>query len=91
MSTSDKTDVENPLHKHLITKKILVEHVSVIIIFSVLTVIFTFPVILDFGSEAAGEACGDKCHMMWRIWWTDFSFSNGLDFQHPDHIFYLKI
>jgi len=88
MSTSNKTDVENPLHSHLITKKILVEHVSVIIIFSVLTVIFTFPVILDFASDAAGMECYDKCHMMWRFWWTDFSFQNDLDFQHSDYMFY---
>ena len=75
-------------NERLITKNKLVEHISVVFIFSILTVIFTFPVILDFGSQAAGEECGDKCHMMWRIWWTDFSFNNGLDFQHPDHIFY---
>ena len=71
-----------------ITKKAFFEHLSVVFVFSVLTIIITFPVILDFGSEAAGEACGDKCHMMWRIWWTDFSFNNGLNFQHPDYIFY---
>jgi len=72
---------------HLITKKIFVEHISVVFIFSVLTVILTFPVILNL-SESAGEECGDKCHMMWRIWWTDFSFKNGLDFQHSNYIFY---
>ena len=74
--------------KQLITKKILFEHLSVILIFSVLTVIFTFPVILDFTSEAAGLECYDKCHMMWRFWWTNFSFENGLDFQHSNYIFY---
>ena len=72
---------------HLITKKIFVKHVSVVFIFSVLTVILTFPVILNL-SESAGGECGDKCHMMWRIWWTDFSFKNGLDFQHSNYIFY---
>ena len=71
-----------------ITKKIFVEHISVILIFSVLTVIFTFPVILDFASEAAGFGCYDKCHMMWRFWWADFSFDNGLDFWHSNYIFY---
>ncbi len=81
--------MENPTYNiHLITKKIFVEHVSVIFIFSVLTVIFTFPVILDFTSEAAGFECYDKCHMMWRFWWADFSFENGLDFQHSNYIFY---
>jgi len=80
--------MENPnYNNNLITKKIFLEHISVIIIFSVLTVIFTFPVILDL-SETAGEVCGDKCHMMWRIWWTDFAFKNGLDFQHTNYIFY---
>jgi len=74
--------------KQLITKKVLLEHLSVIIIFSVLTVIFTFPVILDFTSEPAGLDCYDKCHMMWRFWWTNFSFENGLDFQHSNYIFY---
>jgi len=78
---------KNSRHNHIITKKILLEHLSVIIIFSVLTVIVTFPVILNL-SESAGEECGDKCHMMWRIWWTDFSFKNGLDFQHSNYIFY---
>ena len=80
--------MENPDYSnHTITKKIL-EHISVVIIFCVLTVIITFPVILEFGSNAAGLECYDKCHMMWRFWWTDFSFENGLDFQHSNYIFY---
>ena len=73
---------------HLITKRIFFEHISVVFIFSVLTVILTFPVILDFVSEAAGFECFDKCHMMWRFWWADFSFENNLDFQHSNYIFY---
>ena len=73
---------------NLITKKIFVEHLSIVFIFSVLTVIFTFPIILDFASDAAGLDCYDKCHMMWRFWWADFSFENGLDFQHSNYIFY---
>ena len=72
----------------IITKKRIAEHFSVILIFSILTVIFTFPVILDFTTEAAGVDCYDKCHMMWRFWWTDFSFQNDLDFQHSNYIFY---
>ena len=74
--------------KGIITKKKIAEHFSVILIFSILTVIFTFPVILDFTTEAAGLDCYDKCHMMWRFWWTDFSFQNNLDFQHSNYIFY---
>ena len=73
---------------HIITKKIFAEHISVVLIFSVLTVILTFPIILDFASESAGFDCFDKCHMMWRFWWTDFAFENGLDFRHSDYIFY---
>ena len=42
---------------HLITKKIFGEHVSVVFIFSVLTMILTFPIILDFANEAAGLDC----------------------------------
>jgi len=81
--------MENSTYSNrLITKKIFGEHVSVVFIFSILTIILTFPVILDFASEAAGFGCYDKCHMMWRIWWTDFSFENGLDFQHSNYIFY---
>ena len=72
----------------LITKKIFLEHLSVVFIFAILTLIITFPVILDFGSEAAGLGCSDKCHMMWRFWWTNFSFENGLDYYHSNHIFY---
>ena len=76
-------------NNHLISKKIFFEHLSVVFIFSVLTVILTFPVILDFASEAAGlEDCYDQCHMMWRFWWIDFSLQNGLDFQHSNYIFY---
>ena len=73
---------------NLITKKIFVEHLSVVFIFSVLTVIITFPIILDFASDTAGLDCYDTCHMMWRFWWADFSFENGLDFQHSNYIFY---
>ena len=73
----------------LVSKKMFYEHLSVIFIFSVLTIILTFPVILDFATEAAGlENCYDSCHMIWRFWWTDFSFQNNLDFQHPNYIFY---
>ena len=75
-------------HRNLITKKIFLEHLSVVFIFSVLTIIVTFPVILDFSTETAGTECWDKCHMMWRFWWTDFSFQNGLDFFHSNYIFY---
>jgi len=84
--------MENSTYSNrLITKKIFGEHVSVVFIFSILTIILTFPVILDFASEAAGFGCYDKCHMMWRFWWTDFSFENGLDFQHSNYIFYPDI
>ena len=79
---------KNSRYNHIITKKIFVEHLSVILIFSVLTVIFTFPIILDFTSEAAGLDCYDKCHMMWRFWWAGFSFENDLDFLHSNYIFY---
>ena len=82
--------MENLLdYRQIITKKIFLEHLSVIFIFSVLTVIVTFPVILDFASETTGlENCYDKCHMMWRFWWTDFSFENGLDFYNSNYMFY---
>ena len=73
---------------HLITKKIFGEHVSVVFIFSILTMILTLPVILDFANEAAGLACDDSCYVMWRFWWTDFSFENNLDPQYSNYIFY---
>ena len=82
-------NIENLLnYRQIITKKIFLEHISVVFIFSVLTIIITFPVILDFATESAGMECYDKCHMMWRFWWADFSFENSLDFHHPNHIFY---
>ena len=77
-----------PNHNSVISKKIFLEHISVVFIFSILTIIVTFPVILDFASETAGFECYDKCHMIWRFWWADFSFENGLDFQHSNYIFY---
>ena len=80
--------MKNSNYSQLITKRIFLEHVSVVFIFSIITVFFTFPVILDFTGATAGMECYDKCHMMWRIWWTDFSFENGLDFQHSNYMFY---
>ena len=73
---------------HLITKKIFGEHVSVVFIFSILTMILTLPVILDFANEAAGLECDDSCYIMWRFWWADFSFENDLDPQYSNYIFY---
>ena len=73
---------------HLITKKIFGEHVSVVFIFSILTMVLTFPVILDFTNEAAGLACDDSCYTMWTFWWVDFSFENDLDPQYSNYIFY---
>ena len=63
-------------------------HSLVISIFFILTIILTFPVILDFNSELPGEGCHDKCHMMWRIWWADYSFENNLEFGNTNYIFY---
>ena len=50
----ENVKTHKPNYSNLISKKIFYEHVSVVFIFSVLTVILTFPVILDFASEAAG-------------------------------------
>jgi len=68
-------------------KKNILKHVFVLSIFLILTLIITFPVVLDFTTEAAGNGCYDKCHMMWRIWWADFSNDNNLDFYHSEYIF----
>ena len=85
---SDSVKTSKPNY-NLISKKIFFEHLSVVFIFSILTVILTFPIMLDFASEIAGlDNCYDQCHMMWRFWWTDFSFQNNLDFQHSNYIFY---
>ena len=67
---------------------IIIKHLSTIGIFLILTAILTFPVILDFGNESAGSGCYDKCHMMWRFWWTEFSNENNLDFSHTNYQFY---
>jgi hypothetical protein len=50
----------------------------------------TFPLVLDFnfGLPGVNSSCHDKCHMMWRIWWTDHSLENNLDFKNTDYIFY---
>ena len=79
---------EKILESKNIWRKTIARHLSVLLIFFILTSILTFPVILDFNSESAGIGCHDKCHMMWRIWWADHSFENNLDFWHTNHIFY---
>ena len=72
----------------LFEKRIIIKHLSVIGIFLILTAILTFPVIIDFGNESAGSGCYDKCHMMWRFWWSEFSSENNLDFSHTNYQFY---
>ena len=72
----------------LFEKRIIIKHLSVIGIFLILTAILTFPVIIDFGNESAGSGCYDKCHMMWRFWWSEFSSENNLDFTHTNYQFY---
>ena len=69
-------------------RSVIIKHLSIIGIFLILTAILTFPVILDFGNNAAGDGCYDKCHMMWRFWWSEFSNENNLDFTHTNYQFY---
>ena len=71
-------------------KNTFFHHIFVITIFLILTIIMTFPLVLDFNFELPGanEFCHDKCHMMWRIWWADHSLENNLDFKNTDYIFY---
>ena len=71
-------------------KKTFFHHIFVIMIFLILTTIMTFPLVLDFnfGLPGVNSSCHDKCHMMWRIWWTDHSLENNLDFKNTDYIFY---
>jgi len=69
-------------------RKLIVKHLGIIGIFLILTAILTFPVIVDFGNEAAGNGCYDKCHMMWRFWWNEFSNENNLNFSHTNYQFY---
>jgi len=68
-------------------KKKILKHLLVLVTFLILTMIVTFPVVLDFGTEAAGAGCYDKCHMMWRMWWAGFAVDNNLDFHHSQYIF----
>ena len=58
-----------------------------LVTFLILTMIVTFPVVLDFGTQAAGQGCYDKCHMMWRMWWAGFAVDNNLDFHHTQYLF----
>ena len=69
-------------------KNLIIKHLSIIGIFLILTAIVTFPVIVDFGNLSAGEGCYDKCHMMWRFWWNEFSSENNLNFMHTNYQFY---
>ena len=71
-------------------KKTFLHHIFVIMIFLILTSIMTFPLVLDFnfGLPGVNSSCHDKCHMMWRIWWSDHSFENNLDFKNTDYVFY---
>jgi len=67
--------------------KPLFVHLSVILIFFILTSILTFPVIADFGSEFAGFGA-DIWNNVWKWWWTKYAFENNLDWLKTDYIFY---
>ena len=77
---------ESIIQKSNLKKKVL-KHILVLVTFLILTTIVTFPVVLDFGTEAAGQGCYDKCHMMWRMWWAGFAVDNNLDFHHTQYLF----
>ena len=80
--------METPKLNELLGKNVIIKHLSIIGIFLILTAILTFPVIVDFGNLSAGDGCYDKCHMMWRFWWNEFSIENNLDFMHTNYQFY---
>lgn len=67
--------------------KSLFVHLSVILIFFILTSILTFPVIANFGSEFAGFGA-DIWNNVWKWWWTQYAFENNLDWLQTDYIFY---
>ncbi len=81
----------NELFKNICKSKhnqLILEQILAISIFFLLTIIITFPLIANFANESAGDGCYDKCHMMWRWWWAEFSVENGLDPNYTNYIFY---
>ncbi len=70
-----------------IGEKPLFVHLSVILIFFILTAILTFPVIANFGTEFAGSG-PDIWNNVWKWWWTKYAFENNLDWLKSDYIFY---
>ena len=79
--------MQEEIFQNKLFRKNIFKHSLTLLVFLVLTTILTFPVILDFTSEAAGQGCWDKCHMMWRMWWAGFSVENNLNFFHSQYIF----
>ena len=79
--------MQEEMFQNKLFRKNIFKHSLTLLVFLVLTTILTFPVILDFTSEAAGQGCWDKCHMMWRMWWAGFSVENNLNFFHSQYIF----
>jgi hypothetical protein len=67
--------------------KSLFVHLSVILIFFILTAILTFPVIANFGTSFAGVGA-DIWNNVWKWWWTKYAFDNNLDWLKTDYIFY---
>ena len=63
-------------------------HFAIILIFTGLTVIMTWPVSANFNSEIAGQGIGDPEHMLWRFWMLKFSLENGLNPFDTNLIFY---
>ena len=70
-----------------IERKTLFVHLSVILIFFILTTILTFPVMANFGTEFAGFGA-DIWNNVWKWWWTKYAFENNLDWLQTDYIFY---
>ena len=81
----------NELFKNICKSKhnqLILEQILAISIFFLLTIIITFPLIANFANESAGDGCYDKCHMMWRWWWAEFSVENGLDPNYTNYLFH---
>lgn len=68
--------------------KIFGREAAVIGSYTLLALIFTFPLILHFGDSVPGENNGDAWQMVWNLWWVRYALENGQNVFQTNLIFY---
>ncbi len=60
----------NPIQVMIPDKAILRQYASALLLFVLVTVLFTFPAVFNLGTHFVGSPRGDKFQFIWNFWWV---------------------